>query len=133
MKPLDVACRCARKVAGLVDAATASSAELGAFVRLCAVSLRVPLVDGQETAPLERVVAAADFGNGVSKVFDMDEVLFVNPNLNVLLYRLPVGEWICLDAVTRFGDQGVALAESLLFDEQGPIGRSAQTLLVEPR
>ena len=97
------------------------------------IRLRVPLVDGQETAPLERVVAAADFGNGVSKVFDMDEVLFVNPDLNVLLYRLPVGEWICLDAVTRFGDEGGALAESLLFDEQGPIGRSAQTLLVEPR
>lgn len=97
------------------------------------IRLTVPLVGGQETAPLERVVAAADFGNGVSKVFDMNEVLFVNPDLTVLLYRLPVGEWVCLDAVTRFGDDGVALAESLLFDEQGPIGRSAQTLLVEPR
>ena len=97
------------------------------------IRLRVPLVDGQETAPLERVVAAADFGNGVSKVFDMDEVLFVNPDLNVLLYRLPVGEWVCLDAITRFGDEGVALAESVLFDERGAIGRAAQTLLVEPR
>lgn len=97
------------------------------------IRLAVPFVEGRDTAPLERVVAAADFGNGVSKVFDMEKVLFVNPDLTVLLYRLPVGEWVCLDAVTRFGDEGVALAESLLFDEQGPIGRSAQTLLVEPR
>ena len=60
-------------------------------------------------------------------------MLFLNPDLTVLLHRLPVGEWVCLDAVTRLGPDGVGLAESLLFDEQGPIGRSAQTLLVERR
>lgn len=97
------------------------------------IRLTVPLVQGRETTPLERVVAAADFGNGVSKLFDMDQVLFLNPDLTVLLYRLPVGEWVCLDAVTRLGDDGVGLAESVLFDEEGPIGRSAQTLLVERR
>ncbi len=97
------------------------------------IRLTVPLVGGRETTPLERVVAAADFGNGVSKLFAMDQVLFVNPDLTVLLHRLPVGEWVCLDAVTRLGDDGVGLAESLLFDRDGPIGRATQTLLVEPR
>lgn len=97
------------------------------------IRLTVPLVDGRETSPLERVVAAADFGNGVSKLFDMDQVLFVNPDLTVLLYRLPVDEWVCVDAVTRLGVDGVGLAESLLFDRDGPIGRATQTLLVEPR
>ncbi len=86
---------------------------------------------------LEREVGAADlgadFGNGVSKLFDMDRVLFVNPDLTVSLYRLPVGEWVCLDASTLLGDDGVGLAESVLFDVAGPIGRSTQTLLVEPR
>ena len=81
--------------------------------------LTVPLVAGRDTTPLERVVTLADFGNGVSKLFPMDEVLFINPDLTVHLYRLPVGEWVCLDAVTRIGDDGVALAESLLFDEVG--------------
>lgn len=97
------------------------------------IRLAYPLVAGRETTPLERVVAAADFGNGVSRLFDMHDVLFVNPDLTVHLYRLPVGEWICLDAVTRVGDHGVGLAESILFDEAGPIGRSTQMLLVEPR
>lgn len=95
--------------------------------------LTVPLVEGRETTPLERVVAVADFGNGISKLFAMDEVLFINPDLSVFLHRLPVGEWVCLDAVTRLGDDGVGLAESLLFDEQGLIGRAVQMLLVEGR
>ncbi|MDE0802878.1 MAG: thioesterase family protein [Acidimicrobiales bacterium] len=97
------------------------------------IRLTVPLVEGRSTSPLERVVAAADFGNGVSQRFAMGDVLFVNPDLTVLLHRLPEGEWVCLDAITRIGSEGVGVAESLLFDEHGPIGRSAQTLLVEPR
>lgn len=97
------------------------------------IRLRAPMVAGRSLTPLERVVAAADFGNGISKLFDMEEVLFVNPDLTVHLYRLPAGEWVCLDAVTRVGDDGVGLAESMLFDETGPLGRSTQLLLVEPR
>ena len=97
------------------------------------IRLTVPLVAGRDTTPLERTVAAADFGNGVSKLFDMGNVLFLNPDLTVHLYRLPVGEWVCLDAVSRLGPDGVGLAESLLFDEHGPIGRATQLLLVEAR
>lgn len=97
------------------------------------IRLAVPMVGGREPTPLERVVAAADFGNGVSKWFEMEDALFLNPDLSVNLHRLPVGEWVCIDAVTRLGAEGVGLAESLLFDEQGPIGRATQSLLVEGR
>lgn len=97
------------------------------------IRVAVPMVDGREPTPLERVIAAADFGNGVSKWFDMSEALFLNPDLTVNLHRLPVGEWVCIDAVTRLGTEGVGLAESLLFDEEGPIGRATQSLLVEGR
>lgn len=97
------------------------------------IRLAVPLVAGRETTPLERVAAAADFGNGVSRLFDFERVLFLNPDLTVHLFRLPVGEWICLDARTLAGDEGVGLAESVLYDEQGCIGRATQLLLLEPR
>jgi hypothetical protein len=40
---------------------------------------------------------------------------------------------VCLDAVTRTGDRGVGLAETVLWDEDGRLGRAAQTLLVRPR
>jgi len=53
--------------------------------------------------------------------------------LSVHLHRPAVGEWVCLDASTTIGIPGVGLAESRLWDVHGPIGRSVQSLLVEPR
>ncbi len=96
------------------------------------IRLRVPLIDGEPTSPLSRVAAAADFGNGVSWVLNRsDGYSFINPDLTVYVHRLPIGEWVCLDAVTYVSSHGVGLAESQLFDEQGPIGRSVQSLLIE--
>jgi CheY-like chemotaxis protein len=96
------------------------------------IRLRVPLIQGEEPSPLSRVAAAADFGNGVSWVLHRgDGYSFINPDLTVYLHRYPVGEWVCLDAVTYPQPTGIGLAESWLFDEQGPIGRAAQSLLIE--
>lgn len=96
------------------------------------IRLRVPLVEGEETSPLCRVVAAADFGNGISWVLSRSEgYSFINPDLTIHLHRLPRGEWVCLDAVTSVQANGVGLAESALYDEEGPIGRALQSLIVE--
>jgi hypothetical protein len=96
------------------------------------IRLLVPLVDGEATSPLCRVAAAADFGNGVSWVVDRREgYSFINPDLTIYLHRLPIGEWVCLDAVTRIEAHGLGLAESALYDERGPIGRALQSLIVE--
>jgi len=95
------------------------------------IRLRLPLVPEKTPSPLQRVAAAADFGNGISGLDLMNELLFINPDLTIHLSRLPVGEWVCLDAVTHPQSNGIGLAESALFDEQGPIGRAAQSLLIE--
>jgi hypothetical protein len=96
------------------------------------IRLRVPLVAGEKTSPLCRVAAAADFGNGVSWVLSRSHGYgFINPDLTIYLQRYPDGEWVCLDAATHVGPQGTGIAESQLFDERGPIGRSVQSLLVE--
>ena len=91
----------------------------------------VDLLPGVPPSPLARVAAAADFGNGVSAVLPFGDHLFVNPDLTVHLHRLPVDDLVCLDAVTRVGDEGVGFAESALFDRRGRIGRSVQSLLVD--
>src|SRR6185295_15232305 len=96
------------------------------------IRLRVPLVAGEPTSPLSRVAAAADFGNGVSWVLSrLDGWQFINPDLTIYLHRPAEGEWVCLDAVTRVGGQGVGLSESLLWDRRGIIGRSLQSLLLD--
>lgn len=96
------------------------------------IRLQVPVIAGEPITPLSRVAAAADFGNGISWVLDRaDGYTFINPDLTIYLHREPVGEWICLDAATSPEATGIGLAESRLYDEQGPIGRAAQSLLIE--
>ena len=94
--------------------------------------LRYPLLEGEETSPLCRVCALADFGNGLSNVLRRSYT-YINPDLTVYLQRLPEGEWICLSAVTELGQEGVGLAESALYDTRGRIGRSLQSLLIAQR
>ncbi len=95
------------------------------------VRLRHPVVADESPSPLQRAVAAADFGNGVSSELDFTAWSFINPDLTVYLRRHPVGEWVCLEARTRNSDNGIGLAESVLHDEHGPVGRSLQALLID--
>ncbi len=95
--------------------------------------MRHPLVRGEAPSPLSRVLVAADAGNGVSATLDWKRYLFINVDLSVHLHRLPEGEWVCLDALTLPEPTGVGLADTLLWDERGRIGRAAQTLLVGER
>jgi hypothetical protein len=92
-----------------------------------------PVVDADPPTPLARVAAAADFGNGVSRLFDFREVLFVNTDLTIHLHREPAGEWVMLDAHTRVEPHGSGLAASTLYDEHGRLGLAAQSLFVERR
>jgi len=95
--------------------------------------MRHPLVAGEATSPLARVLVAADSGNGVSAVLDYRRHMFINTELTVHLIRVPAGQWVHLDAVTYVGPHGVGLSESVLHDETGRLGRAAQTLLVRRR
>jgi len=95
--------------------------------------LRVPVVPGEEPSPLQRVMVAADSGNGISAALDPARFTFVNPDLAVYLHRLLEGEWLCLAATTDVDPGGVGLAECALADQRGPIGRSLQTLVIAPR
>jgi hypothetical protein len=95
--------------------------------------LRVPLVPGEEPTGLQRVLAVADSGNGVSAALPFDKWLFINPELTVHLRREPHGEWICLDAETTIAEGGAGLARSTLSDEDGVVAHGAQALLVAPR
>jgi hypothetical protein len=95
--------------------------------------MRQPLVSGEEPSPLQRVLVTADVGNGVSASLDYRRFLFINVDLTVHLERMPVGEWVCVDAVTLPQPNGIGTAESVLSDQQGRIGRALQTLLVSER
>jgi hypothetical protein len=97
------------------------------------LKMKVPLLPGEEPSPLVRVLVAADSANGVSCALDPREYLFVNTDLNVFLYRVPVGEWIGMDSKTILDRSGVGITETVLHDPAGPVGRALQTLYVARR
>jgi hypothetical protein len=95
--------------------------------------LRHPVVPGEQPSPLQRVLAVADSGNGISTELDLTHWHFINPELTVHLHREAVGEWICMAAQTAISPNGVGLATSVLSDLDGPVGVGAQSLLIGRR
>lgn len=91
-----------------------------------------PLVPDEEPTGLQRALVVADSGNGLSNELPISW-LFINPELTVHLHREPVGEWVCVDAVTTVSPGGSGLATTALSDLDGPVGVGAQSLLVAPR
>jgi Thioesterase-like superfamily len=95
--------------------------------------MRHPLVEGEQPSPLQRLLIAADSGNGVSATLDLARFIFINVDLTVHVHRMPAGEWVCLDAVTIPEPNGIGLADTVLHDQNGPVGRALQTLLIRER
>ncbi len=95
--------------------------------------LRMPVVAGEQPTPLQRMMVAADFPNGISSELSWDDWVFINPDLTVYIEREPQSEWIALQAHTRILEHETALAQAVLFDTQGRLGRSLQSLYVAPR
>ena len=91
---------------------------------------RIPLVPGETLSGLQRAVLIADSGNGISAALDWDRWSFVNVDLAVHLSRAVRGEWVLLDARTRYEPGGTGLATSELHDVDGAIGAGAQTLVI---
>ncbi len=95
--------------------------------------MRIPLVADEEPTGLQRLMALADTGSGVSFRLSPADWLFINTEVTVHLAAPPTGEWICLDATTRLDPTGFGLASSRLFDRDRLVGVGAQSLFVAPR
>lgn len=97
------------------------------------IRLTVPVVAGEAASPLQRVMAVADVGNGLSSWFEFTEAIFLNTDLSVALVREPASDWLGVAAHSVVGPDGVGLAETTLYDTAGMVGRGSQALLVERR
>jgi hypothetical protein len=94
---------------------------------------RCALVDGEPMTPLQHLLVMTDAASGISAALDWNRATFANVDLTVALSRPPRGEWLGMDATTVLGGTGAAQCFAVLFDAEGALGRSAQSLFVEPR
>ncbi|MDQ2621741.1 MAG: thioesterase family protein [Actinomycetota bacterium] len=93
--------------------------------------LDCPVVPGEEATSAQRAASAADFGNGLAHPVPFGEFVFVNCDLNVALFREPVGEWIGLESRTDVADNGSGLTMTTLHDIEGRLGSATQALYVD--
>lgn len=94
---------------------------------------RMPLVRDSALTGLERVLTVADAANGISAELPIKTWMFVPIDLMVTLLRLPEGEWLGMSSRSMIAADGIGATETVLFDEEGPLGRALQTLYVAPR
>lgn len=93
----------------------------------------VPVVEGEETTPLQRLAQVVDSANGIGAALDPEQFVFMNTDTAVHLHRQPAGADFALRARGSIGPDGIGVTTAEIFDRQGFIGTSAQTLLVQRR
>lgn len=90
----------------------------------------VPLLADEIASPFQRICPLADCGNAFGRNAEPREVTFMNTDLTLVLHRDPVGEWLGTESVNYWEPDGIGLADALLFDARGPVGRAMQTLVL---
>ena len=88
------------------------------------------LLPGETPSPFQRICPLADCGNAFSRHFEPNEVMFVNPDLTIALHRDPVGDWFGSKTVAQWQPTGIGLADAMLFDDLGPVGKALQTIIL---
>jgi hypothetical protein len=93
--------------------------------------LKVPVVGGRESSGLSQLLAVADFGSPLSQTNVLGPGLgLINMDVNVTIFRQPVGPWFYLDASGRVGADGVGLSVAHVSDVGGAVGVVTQSQVV---
>lgn len=93
----------------------------------------VSLVDDEAVTPIQQLAMTVDSANGVGAALDPNDFLFMNTDTAVHLHRVPRGAEFALRARGSIGPDGIGVCTAEIFDREGFIGSSAQTLLVQRR
>ena len=90
----------------------------------------LPTVDGEPMTAATAFLRVIDGANGIAVRADPREWMFPNVDLTVHLMREPVGDATGFDTTVGMGETGLGITMTTLHDEQGPVGRVAQSLTV---
>ena len=102
-----------------------------AGARVVWMTSRVGLIDDEPTTALQRLTMVVDSANGVGAALDPSQYAFMNTDTVLHLHRLPLGQDFAVRARGSIGPDGVGVTTAEVFDRDGYLGTSAQTLLVQ--
>ena len=90
----------------------------------------VPLLATENPSPFQQICPLADCGNAFGRNAEPSDVSFVNADLTLVLNRDPIGPWLGSNSVGYWESNGHGMADALLFDAHGVVGRALQSLLL---
>jgi hypothetical protein len=93
--------------------------------------LGVPIFAGEDIHPLDRLVVAGDYANGMSNVVSFASHRYINADLTAAIHRYPDGDWISLDATTHARRAGHGTAIGVLSDRNGCVATGIQSLVID--
>lgn len=91
----------------------------------------IAVVAGEKNSQLLRAVMAAEATSLVTNL-GTKGVGYINGDLTVGLARLPVGEWIGVQADSHWASDGIAAGTATLFDQSGAFGSGMTTAVANP-
>lgn len=91
------------------------------------------MVEDESTSDFVRLMGMVDTANGIVPRQDWPfRWGFPNLDLQIHMHRLPQGQWLGLETMQQYGEDGIGLSSSVLHDVHGPFGRSEQILTLRP-
>lgn len=90
------------------------------------------IIAGTAPSPFVKACLFADFGNGIGSATKPDEWSYANLDISVNFLRMPLGQWLLIDADTVMAGNGHGLARSIFADAKGIYAYVTQTVFVGP-
>jgi hypothetical protein len=95
------------------------------------INKMIDVVEGHDNTPFVRGAMVAE---GASLVTNLGSagVGYINGDLTVALARLPVDEWLGVQADSHWASDGVSVGTATMFDRAGPFGSALVTAVANP-
>lgn len=91
-----------------------------------------PIVAGEKASAFQTACPLSDCASGFARNAEFVDISCVNPDLTVLLHRLPRSEWLASSGVSYWEPSGIGSSSATLYDEYGVIGSALQSLVIRP-
>lgn len=91
----------------------------------------IDIVAGERLSSFVRAVMLAEATSLVTNL-GTEGIGYINGDLTVALSRLPLDEWLMIQADSHFASDGVAVGTATLFDREGPFGSGMVTAVANP-